>query len=233
MTTFQIKLIAIITMAIDHIGVFFFPNILVFRIIGRLSFPLFAWLIANGAYHTRSIKAYALRLFIAALISQFPYLYAFRLVNENFFRFNVIFTLLTGLLCIVIYKKVKNIVISVYIIGLIALFAEFFNFSYGVAGVLSIIAFYIFFKDLKKMLLTQLLIYGGYSLLYLSEAFSLGTFQEVYINLVPLIQPLALVSIIFISLYNGKLGKRVKYFFYIFYPVHLLLIYVIKRLFLI
>ena len=59
-----IKLIAIITMTIDHIGAVFFENCLIFRIIGRIAFPLFVYSIMIGYFNTKSIKKYILRLFI-------------------------------------------------------------------------------------------------------------------------------------------------------------------------
>ena len=94
MTVFHLKIIAILTMTIDHVGFFFFPDIEVLRIIGRLSFPLFAWLIANGAYHTKNMHAYLVRLFIFALISQVPFSLAFRLISPLDTGLNILSLLL-------------------------------------------------------------------------------------------------------------------------------------------
>ena len=68
-TTF-LKIIAIISMTLDHIGIIFFPNIIFFRIIGRMSFPLFAYCTASGCIFTKNIKKYILRLFVLGFISQ-------------------------------------------------------------------------------------------------------------------------------------------------------------------
>ena len=86
MTSFQIKLLAIITMVIDHVGLFFFPHLQIFHIIGRLAFPLFAWLIAKGAKYTENINHYLFRLFVFALLSQVQYIMTYCLVDPSFDR---------------------------------------------------------------------------------------------------------------------------------------------------
>src|SRR6266702_2418964 len=100
MNTFTIKVIAVGLMVIDHVGVFFFPDISLLRIIGRGAFPLFAWLIANGVYHTSNINNYLNRLLFFAVISQVPYLLANRQIDFFFTQYNVLFTLFLGLLTI-------------------------------------------------------------------------------------------------------------------------------------
>ncbi|HCS73517.1 MAG TPA: conjugal transfer protein TraX, partial [Clostridiales bacterium] len=89
----MIKLIAMITMLVDHIGAVFYPNALWMRIIGRVSFPLFAWGIAMGSRWTRDWKRYAARLLALALLTQIPY----SLLFQNGY-WNICFTLLSGLL---------------------------------------------------------------------------------------------------------------------------------------
>ena len=68
MNSNQLKLFAIITMVIDHIGYALFPEVLLLRIIGRLSLPIFAFLVAEGYHYTRNIKQYMFRIFIFAII---------------------------------------------------------------------------------------------------------------------------------------------------------------------
>ena len=68
-----LKLIAVVTMFIDHIGSIIFPHIMFLRIIGRISFPIFAFLIVNGYRHTHNLKKYLLRLAAFAIISEIPY----------------------------------------------------------------------------------------------------------------------------------------------------------------
>ncbi|MFN2363319.1 MAG: TraX family protein, partial [Halarsenatibacteraceae bacterium] len=77
MSSFQIKMVAITTMLIDHIGSIIFPEYIILRVIGRLAFPLFAFLITEGYRHTSNINRYLVRLSIFALISQYPFWLAF------------------------------------------------------------------------------------------------------------------------------------------------------------
>ena len=98
MSTYKIKWLAVLLMVVDHIGYFLFPQQIIFRIIGRLSFPLFAFLIANGYKFTRDKKKYLLRLFIFANIIQLPSLFMS-------LPFNIFYTLSFGLVCIMIYES--------------------------------------------------------------------------------------------------------------------------------
>ncbi|MGG4550707.1 TraX family protein, partial [Paenibacillus humicus] len=91
----MIKIIAMLTMLIDHVGVVFFPNQIIFTIIGRLAFPLFCYGIANGFITTGNFNNYLLRLSMLAVISQIPYYFLFK----NHYL-NVCFTLAFGLLII-------------------------------------------------------------------------------------------------------------------------------------
>lgn len=104
MSAFVLKLIACVTMFIDHIGYAIFNGSSWFNYIGRLAFPIFAFQISEGYIHTRSIKKYLLRLFLFALVSQIPFMLFHSIISEGFYL-NVIFTLLFGLISIVIYDK--------------------------------------------------------------------------------------------------------------------------------
>ncbi|WP_312694011.1 TraX family protein, partial [Caproiciproducens sp.] len=77
MSSSQLKVLAVVTMLTDHIGAILFPSVLLFRIIGRLSFPLFCFLISEGLLYTANLKGYLERLFFFALISEVPYDLAF------------------------------------------------------------------------------------------------------------------------------------------------------------
>jgi hypothetical protein len=257
MTTFRLKLLAVVSMVIDHVGLFFFPQVLVLRIVGRLAFPLFAWLIANGAYHTKDIKKYFARIFLFALISQIPYLAIYRLDDPNFWKLNVLFTLCLGIAAIVSVNQLKNRVIAVLAVILIALIATLLNTDYGACGVLSILVFYMFYQDIKKIITLQvclfILFYVVPVLVVMAPRHLVGldtllqsadlcppilmgrcllpvNFSE-YDLLFNLIEPLGLFSVLFIALYRNKEGRKMKSFFYLFYPVHLAMLYFIKLLF--
>lgn len=229
MSVFTIKLLAILFMIIDHVGSIFFPQIIWFRIIGRLAFPLFAWLIANGAYHTTNIKRYLLRLFIVAVIAQTPYILAFQQTYPTFWDLNVVFSFCLGLFAIMVIRKTKDIALSVCIACLCVACAAWFNIDYGITGVLSIICFYFFFHDFKKMLISQSILY--IVPFWLPVLLQLAQTQTITQNAVNMVEPFGLLSLFFIYQYNGKLGKRMQYLFYIFYPLHLVLLYLLKRFF--
>jgi hypothetical protein len=77
MNTSQQKLLAASLMVIDHIGAVFFPSFLALRVVGRLSMPLFLWLLVRGSERTRNMDAYIKRVAVLALVSQVPYLLLF------------------------------------------------------------------------------------------------------------------------------------------------------------
>lgn len=80
----MIKLIALITMLVDHIGAIFFPDIIILRIIGRISMPLFAFCIARGYYYSKqkgTLIKYTKNLLLFAVISEVPYLFSFEGLN--------------------------------------------------------------------------------------------------------------------------------------------------------
>lgn len=223
MTAFHLKLLAIITMIIDHVGLFFFPELYWMRIVGRISFPLFAFLIANGAIHTKNSLQYLFRLIIFALLSQIPYDLAHRAVIPDFTGLNIFFTLSIGLAAIIITKQVKNTFLFLFITSIFGLVAEFMDAGYGIYGIFIIALFYRYFDHFRFSFIAQSLtafIFNTIPVL-LADRIMLRT----SINQINTIQPFALVSLFFIGLYNGKEGPKMRYLFYLFYPLHFLLIY--------
>ena len=116
MSSFKLKMIAITTMLIDHIGVILFPNILWLRLIGRLAFPLFAFFITEGFRKTSNLKKYLQRLFILALISQLPYWTALGMDAG----LNIFFTLTLGLLALYLRDKYSTD-FPVFLLAILAL----------------------------------------------------------------------------------------------------------------
>jgi len=209
MNAFQIKVIAITAMIIDHMGLFFFPQFIWLRVIGRLAFPLFAWLIANGARHTHNIKRYLIRLFLFALLAQVPFMMANRLVDPHFQNLNVLFTLFLGLLAIFGIQKTKYWVERLVIIFVCVVVAQIVQTDYGGFGVALVIASYLFFTNFKRLVIAQSILFLIYSYVFSS------------------IEIFGLVSLIFISLYNNRSGLQAKYLFYVFYPMQYVLYYII------
>ncbi|MGM0414627.1 MAG: TraX family protein [Bacillota bacterium] len=208
MSSFHLKMIAITTMLIDHIGAIIFPEFIIFRVIGRLAFPLFAFLITEGYRHTSNFNKYLIRLSVFALLSQYPFWLAF---GFNL-RLNIFFTLSFGLLAIYLSEKYENILPVI----IFALFADIISTDYGAFGVLLIYFIHYFRNDYYKMIGFISLLYAGF---YLVGGLMADTGGVYYY-----IQIFALISFIFVKLYNGSQGPKLKYFFYLFYPVHLLIL---------
>lgn len=218
MSIFSIKIIACIAMFLDHIK-FAIPamenNITIY--IGRMAFPLFAFFTTEAYIHTKSLKKYYFRLFVFAIISQIPFM-LFRTLVGEWKMLNIIFTLLLGLTAILIYDKGEDKFISLVLVGCIAYFGYILRVDYGWYGILSVFIIYLF-KN-KKVLLVI-----AYSIL-------LAIYYKIRDMDLLIIENLkyfvcSLIPIFLICLYNGKLGKKAKYFFYIFYPVHMLIVYFI------
>jgi len=221
MSSFVLKIIAIITMFIDHIGYYIFGKFSFFNYIGRIAFPIFAFQISEGYIHTKNLKKYFLRLFIFAIISQIPFI-LFKKAITNDFTLNIFFTLLLGLISIYIYDKSKHKIIAIILAILIGLLANFSHCDYGFYGVTIIFLFYIFKTSIIKSSTAFII---ATTIKYLITMIKYG-FYDIYLYL--LIS--TLIPILFISLYNGKKGKSTKYLLYLFYPIHLLLIYGIHLL---
>jgi len=227
MSAFQIKLLALITMVIDHVGVFLFPDIQLLRMIGRISFPLFAWLIANGAMHTKNINNYLKRLLMFAIISQIPFILAMRLVEPNFWELNILFTLAIGLMAILLFQKIDNLYLKILNIVLLFIITYYLKVDYGVMGVASVLAFYVF-KNEMHIIISQTVIFFSELMIVWLLMLPAGMWEIVTSN--HYYQPLAIMSLIFIFLYNKKEGAKMKYFFYVFYPMQFVVFYLIKNL---
>lgn len=210
MNSFHIKLWACLFMLIDHIGYIMFPSIITYRIIGRGAFPLFSWLIAEGYIHTKDVKKYLVRLLIFATLYDIPFIIFPKLVLDvQKDVLNIFFTLFLGLIAIYLYDKENNKILKIIKIAVIAMLAQIIRSDYGFYGVITIFLFYYNKNDFKKMALSQ------------------STLNIVYFIITPSIQIISLISLIFIYLYNNEQGKKIKWFFYLFYPVHLIFIYVL------
>ena len=96
-----LKIIAVISMFVDHLGFIIFPNAIFLRVIGRVAFPIFAFCVAERLHYTKSRKKYVLTLLLFALISQIPYYFIF----NTFFKFNVLFTFLIAIIVIFLIEQ--------------------------------------------------------------------------------------------------------------------------------
>ncbi len=213
-----LKLIACLCMLIDHLGASCFSSVMVLRIIGRLAFPIYCFLLVEGAVHTHDMKKYILRMGIFALISEIPFDLALfhRVIYPG--HQNVFFTLGLGLLAIwfiehpIEHLEIPDNLYKFLVIIAAGLIAEFLNTDYGFTGVAVICVFY----HLREQP----------QLKYPIAALLLAAMGGVEVYAVPALIP--------ILLYNGQRGRQTKamqYGFYIFYPAHLLLLAVLYQLF--
>ena len=204
MSAFTLKLIALVTMIIDHVGAIFFPQFIWLRYIGRLSMPIYAFLLVQGYMHTRNFNRYALRMGIFALLSEVPYDLLFQGTWLEFQRQNILFTFLTALFVMNLLDasaKSRNIFMFIGAV-ILTILPYFLHFSYGVYGVLTVLCFYLFqkYRGIDAVAFAALT-YGQYT--------QDGNTTQLY----------AIAAAIPVLLYNGKRGAlSLKYFFYISYP---------------
>lgn len=221
-----LKIIACITMLIDHIGYFIFPEIIVLRIIGRISFPIFAFFIAEGYYYTSNKLKYFILLLGFAIISQIPYAF----LQHNFTQLNILFTFVFSLVLLTITEFTRtqygfNKIIYTFFTLIITLFIiilDYYNcIDYGVIGVF--IPFIIYYLRENKLL--KFVVFTILLLLFASiQVVSQNNFND----FATYIQIFSILSIPLLLMYNGEKGKtNLKYLFYVFYPLHLLLILLI------
>ena len=226
MTSNKLKWLALISMTIDHIGVFLIPEdqmlYIYFRIIGRIAFPIFAFLIAQGFLHTKNIKKYLLRLVILAFVVELMLVILYVIYGANLthipflpnrlYLFNIVWMLILGLLGLIVLRK--NNEFSVPIVLVMLIFAQFL--AYGFYGFGLIIIFGVFknYKDQMKYAIPLTIIY---SILPLLDGNSIS-----YVQLFSLI-PLAIIYF-----YNQKRGYNHKYLFYVYYPLHILILFLLS-----
>lgn len=186
----------------------------ILNVVGRIAFPIFAFTLSEGYVHTRSLKKYLLRLFIFAVSIQMPSV----LLGYNY-PMNIFFTLFLGLLSIYIFSLKKiSIILKIILIGFILFFSQKFKLDYGMYGILLIMNFSIFRNDKFKILMNFLVL----------NVFN-AIFPEVFD--LPGTQFFSLISLVFIFMYNGEKGRSMKYFFYLFYPIHFFILEAIKNFF--
>lgn len=218
-----LKIIAALTMLIDHIGYIFFPEIDLLRIIGRISFPIFAFMIAEGCEYTKNKLRYFLTIFLLGAFCQLVYF-----IIDGSMYLGVLITFSLSIVAIYALQNLKrsivakkNIVISsllfITVIGAIYVLNVFAHVDYHFFGCMAPLFASIFRKPklstskiwqkLDNNVLHVIMLAICLVLVWLSSGQ-----KQIY----------ALLAIPFLLLYSGKKGKlNLKYFFYIFYPVHL------------
>lgn len=231
-----LKILAALFMVCDHVGVVFFPSILFLRIVGRLAFPVFAFMIAEGCKYTKNKLRYFLTIFSLGAMFQAVYYIA-----EKSLYMGILITFSLSVLLIYALDLFKEQLFTGKLLGKLLSFAVFalsvvgvyflnerIQIDYKFWGCMTPVFASIFHHDVR----------GKY------DVPALKKWDTVPVNVLTMgvcllflaaslikIQYYALLAIPLLLLYSGKRGKyKMKYFFYIFYPAHLVIIYGISML---
>ncbi len=222
LTNNQLKIVAMVTMLLDHIGVYLYPGVLWLRVVGRISLPIFAYMIAEGCRYTRHRLRYFLQIGVLALGCQLVFFFAMESLYQG-----ILVTF--SLAILVIYSvdnflKKKNVpscllaIITVAATVFITVFAPSiwkntdFSVDYGIGGVA--LPVLIYFAPSKWWKLAAATV--GLAILSLT---------------LTSLQWWGFLALPFLVFYNGERGKlNMKYFFYVFYPAHLVALYFIEML---
>lgn len=216
----KLKLIALVSMTFDHIGMLLFPFSSIFKMIGRLSFPIFVYMIAEGWKYTSNRKRYMCVIWLMGIAYQIFYYIFFSSLYMGVF---ITYGLSLLLICSIEYfiNKGKRryiispiVIICVILIGCIEYILPYSGFAidYGLVGIM--IPILVYFAETKKEKICFLFL-------------GLCCLSLIYKG----VQFLSLLSIPLLCFYNGNRGnKKLKYFFYIYYPVHLIVIWLISFL---
>lgn len=198
-----LKLFAILFMVIDHVGLVFYPDVEMLRKIGRLAFPIFAYQLTLGYQFTSNRTLMLKRLIIFALVSMVPYF-----LMTGYASLNIFFTLWVGFVAMQLVDNKKYIFLLPFVLAL----PFFVPMDYGIYGVLSIL----FFHLLRKNFYLQLLGFAVLTFLYVGSGANALQFN-------------AIIGVMFVPLLvNLKDRFKIhKYFFYAFYPAHMLLIWLL------
>ncbi len=236
LTSFALHIMAMVFMIFDHLwGVFATDGYLWMTCIGRLTYPIFAFMIVEGYFHTKNLKKYVLRLLIFALMSEIP----FNLVMSSSWiaplHQNVLWTFLIGILLIFLNEKANKkalwvrilVFIGTALLGCLLGIITFVDYNHG--GVLIILMFYVFRERKWWALLGQIVCLYFISVEVISGQFiPIELFGKTF-ELV--VQSFCVLALIPIWLYQGKQGpynKAIRYLYYGFYPTHLLLFALIR-----
>ena len=211
----HLRILALFLMLLDHMWATVVPGNLWMTCAGRLAFPIFAFQAAEGYRHTHDFKGYCKRLAIFAAVSEIPF--NLMIIGSPIFPFhqNVMLTLLLGLMACRAYDRKRWLAV----VGWIVLGAVTFC-DYGTLGVVTVLIFHIF-REYPLGQLLMLIAINGFG--YEGQQLLLGRME------IP-VQAFAILAIIPICLYNGekgKGGKWLQYGSYVFYPLHMLILWLL------
>lgn len=219
-----LRIIACLTMLIDHTGAVLFPRLRLLRIIGRLAFPIFCYQLSEGLHYTKNSGKYLGRLCIAALIAEIPYDLAI-MDRITFGRQSVMVTLVLGFIALYSLHDSRRPWLAFLVVPACYYLAEWLHTDYHGNGVLLVLAFGIA-RRLPYRRLWELALVG-------IVCWCIGGFRVSLLGMRIPVEMFGLLSLPLIWLENGHRqwkNNAATIFFYSFYPVHLLILYLIRVL---
>lgn len=231
-----LRILAMVLMVLDHLWATVVPGNNWMTYVGRVAFPIFAFQAAEGYVHTSNFKKYAKRLLVFALISEIPFDLFYIGAPVFPFHQNVMFTLLLGLLLIRQLDPArrgsgwKNRIRRVALVWLILLASVIAFPDYGMRGVLTVAAFYVAGKLPGKCFWYLAALVGLNIVGFKGEMLLLPLFGR---TVECPVQAFAVFAILPICLYNGRKGgggKALQWGSYLFYPLHMLILYLVRAL---
>lgn len=218
-----LKIIACVTMLMDHMGAVLLPQYVWLRIVGRIAFPIYCFLLAEGVYLTKNPRQYGYRLLVGAVLAEIPFdvaLYGALTLKSQ----SIMLTLLTGFLMALCMKHTRRVEVKLLLIIPFAMAAELLRTDYGGMGVV-LIGLFVLTRNQTWAQPVQAV--GMTVIFWWMDSFRIriGAFS------VP-IEIFALLSLAPIMLYSGKKASKSKLLqwgFYLFYPVHLTVLHLISR----
>lgn len=225
MSSFILRLLALVFMCLDHTGLALLPAFLPLRCAGRLAFPLYCFLLAQGFAHTRDVRAYGRRLLLFAFLSEIPFdlLIFGRIVSPV--EQNAIFSLLFGLMALCAFESLRDRPLHASLAcASLAVCAMALRLSYGWLGVVLCLCFHAG----RARPLRMLLLSGGALSLYALSLLLSGVDRAWALTAF-----FALLALPLVLLYNGRPGPRhpaLSLAFYAAYPAHLLLLAYLRSL---
>ena len=235
-TSFSLHILAMLFMLIDHAGIILFPKVALLRCIGRLAFPIFAFMATEGYFHTKNLGKYMLRLFTWAVISEIPYNILKTGTIVDFARRNVLWTLLFGVILVYIIDRIREkygtgpiLLASLIITAPVCyVFGVVVRADYGYGGLFMILAFYIFRGKSLPLRACQFIA------MFIINSFLLSN-SPILPGIVEFPrQSLAVFALIPIWLYKGRVGYKSRFMtwiYYAFYPLHIILLVILFIIF--
>ena len=232
MDTSLLKLLALVFMFIDHLGVVIFPGVMELRVIGRMAFPLYAWCLVVGSVKTRNPLKYGLRLLLAAVVSQPLYMLA---LNHSWTDYSILFTLLIALVAIQ-GIRLHKFGSEIWVPALCYLLLGFIDVDYGWKGLTFILVLYMA-RESRSGLAAAFLAYAlfwGTSTSYITTLFGykfpflswpgIGTVLTSFFRL----QTMCWLSLPLILIPMKTGIKLPKWLGYGFYPLHLIVLIILR-----